>query len=111
MKQYNDVDIDATLFIPHINYAKLDVNNFPYKIKPFFVPRGMRYLLNNSLLVKLYSKLLFKLLNNKESYDVWHAHDATFAGYILSFSGLTNTVLTFHGSDIQVFKKETMDID
>ena len=105
MKQYGAVDIDATLFIPHRYYAKLDVNSFPYKIKPFFVPRGMKYFLNNVNLVKLYSRIIFKFLNAKESFDVWHAHDASFAGYILALSGLTNTVLTFHGSDIQVLKE------
>jgi glycosyltransferase involved in cell wall biosynthesis len=105
MKQYTKENIDATLYIPQRYYNSLTVEDLPYKIKPFFIPKGIGRLLNFKLLIILYSKLLFKYLERGGKCDVWHAHDASFAGYILAMSGLKNTVLTFHGSDIQIYKE------
>ena len=54
MKKYEESNIDATLFIPHRYYNELNIDSFPYKIKSFFVPRGVRFFYNNIFLMKLY---------------------------------------------------------
>lgn len=102
MKSLTARGVDATLCIPSSNYRKIDAAKFPYKILSFYIPKGLGRALNFSALMKGYVYLIKRQLERNGAFDIWHGHDAKFAGYYLAHLDKSNTLLTFHGSDIQL---------